>query len=77
MSILVKRAVYKKLRSSVGYYDARRILRHIQDIGSLDEIDRNLRDDGFDERHITFTLEALRAINNYPNHLNLSEKKQQ
>ena len=61
MGRLFKRALYRELRSSVGYYDARRIVRCIEgagEINSVEEIGRVLREAGFDERQITSTLEA-------------------
>jgi|APFre7841882724_1041349.scaffolds.fasta_scaffold607660_2 hypothetical protein len=61
MGILFKRALYRELRSSVGYYDARRIVRRIEDAGEInnvEEIGRVLREAGFDERQITYTLKA-------------------
>ena len=61
MGLLFKRALYRELRSSVGYYDARRIVRCIEGAGEIkgvDEIGRVLREAGFDERQIASTLEA-------------------
>jgi hypothetical protein len=61
MSLLFKRALYRELRSSVGYYDARRIVRLIEgagEINGVEEIGRVLREAGFDERQIASTLEA-------------------
>jgi hypothetical protein len=61
MGLLFKRALYRELRSSVGYYDARRIVRCIEgagEINGLEEIGRVLRGAGFDERQIVSTLEA-------------------
>jgi hypothetical protein len=61
MSLLFKRALYRELRSSVGYYDARRIVRLIEGAGEINdvkEIGRVLREARFDERQIASTLEA-------------------
>ena len=61
MGLLFKRALYRELRSSVGYYDARRIVRRIEgagEINDVEEIGRVLREAGFDERQIASTLEA-------------------
>jgi len=61
MGRLFKRALYRELRSSVGYYDARRIVRCIEgagEINGVEEIGRVLREAGFDERQIISTLEA-------------------
>jgi len=61
MGLLFKRALYRELRSSVGYYDARRIVRCIEGAGEIkgvEEIGRVLREAGFDERQIISTLEA-------------------
>ena len=61
MGRLFKRALYRELRSSVGYYDARRIVRCIEGAGEIkgvEEIGRVLREAGFDERQIASTLEA-------------------
>ena len=61
MGRLFKRALYRELRSSVGYYDARRIVRCIEGAGEIkgvEEIGRVLREAGFDERQIISTLEA-------------------
>ena len=78
MGILFKRALYRELRSSVGYYDARRIVRRIEDAGEInnvEEIGRVLREAGFDERQITYTIEAARAIYAHPSSLNLFGKQ--
>ena len=61
MGLLFKRALYRELRSSVGYYDARRIVRCIEgaaEIKGVEDIGRVLREAGFDERQIVSTLEA-------------------
>lgn len=49
-------ALYRDLRSSIGYYDARRIIRAIKDnsndIQSIDEFEYILEKLGFDQRNI-------------------------
>ena len=58
---MFKRALYRELRSSIGYYDARRIVRTIEDaeeVNEVEDIGAILRKAGFDERQITATLEA-------------------
>lgn len=58
---LFKRALYRELRSAVGYYDARRIVRFIEasvvEATQLDGLGEALREAGFEERHVAATME--------------------
>jgi hypothetical protein len=58
---LFKRALYRELRSAVGYYDARRIVRFIEagagEPAGLDGLGEALREAGFEERHVAATME--------------------
>ena len=57
MKTLVKRSLYKELRSSVGYYDARRIVRCVGD-KELSDVGLALKNAGFDERQVALAVEA-------------------
>ena len=61
LGILFKRTVYRELRSSVGYYDARRIIRSIEknseQVRNMDELMKILNSAGFDERQLRLTTE--------------------
>lgn len=59
LSILFKKALYQDLRSALGYYDARRIMRIIEDpeIKGLDGLDEALAGKGMDPRQIDIALE--------------------
>jgi hypothetical protein len=64
LGILFKRTIYRELRSSVGYYDARRIIRSIeknaQKVKDMEEFMKTLSATGFDERHVRLTTETVR-----------------
>ncbi|MBN1683254.1 hypothetical protein JW865_06860, partial [Candidatus Bathyarchaeota archaeon] len=55
-------ALYRELRSSIGYYDARRIIRAIKDnsddIQSIDEFGYILEKLGYDQRITKLFMEA-------------------
>ena len=55
---LFKRALYRELRSAVGYYDARRIVRFMEAGGAtgLEGLGKSLREAGFEERHVEATV---------------------
>jgi hypothetical protein len=61
LGILFKRTVYRELRSSVGYYDARRIIRSIEknseQVRNMEELMKILNSAGFDERQLRLTTE--------------------
>ena len=61
---LYKKALYRDLRSALGYYDARRIMRFIEEdtlTNSLDGLERALADRGVDPRQIGLTVEIARV----------------
>ena len=64
VGILFKRTVYRELRSSVGYYDARRIIRSIEKnsakVRNMEELMKILNSAGFDERQLRLTTEIAR-----------------
>jgi hypothetical protein len=64
LGLLFKRALYRELRSSIGYYDARRIIRSIEDssekIADLGDLTRVLNEMGFDQRQVQFAVEIAR-----------------
>jgi len=64
LGILFKRTVYRELRSSVGYYDARRIIRSIEKnsekVRNMEELMKILNATGFDERQLRLTTEIVR-----------------
>jgi len=64
LGILFERALYRELRSSIGYYDARRIIRSIEKnsekLTDLDDFARVLDKLGFDQRQIQLTVEIIR-----------------
>ena len=64
LGILFERALYRELRSSIGYYDARRIIRSIEKnsekLTDVDNLVRVLREMGFDQRQIRLTVEIVR-----------------
>ena len=63
---LFKRALYRELRSAVGYYDARRIMRFIEasveEATGLDGLGKALREAGFEERHVAATVEIAGGL---------------
>jgi hypothetical protein len=64
LGLLFKRALYRELRSSIGYYDARRIIRSIEDgsekITDLGDLTRILNELGFDRRQVQLAVEIAR-----------------
>ena len=64
LGILFRRTVYRELRSSVGYYDARRIIRSIEKnsekVTNMEDLMRILDSTGFDERQLRLTTEIVR-----------------
>ncbi|MDP2899697.1 MAG: hypothetical protein Q8O47_01850 [Candidatus Bathyarchaeota archaeon] len=63
---LFKRALYRELRSAVGYYDARRIVRFIEasvvEATQLDGLGEALREAGFEERHVEATMKIAEEL---------------
>ncbi len=61
---LFKRALYRELRSAVGYYDARRIVRFIEasEVTGLDGLGEALREAGFEERHVEATMKIAEEL---------------
>ena len=64
LRLLSKKSLYKELRSSIGYYDARRVIRYLErsELADLDDIERVLNQAGFDSRHVSLTLDIARRI---------------
>jgi len=64
LGLLFRRALYRELRSSIGYYDARRIVRSIEDnseeLADLGDLTRVLNELGFDRRQVQLAVEAVR-----------------
>jgi hypothetical protein len=63
LGILFKRAIYRELRSSIGYYDARRIIRSIEkcseSLANVSELSGILDQAGFDQRQVQSTMEII------------------
>ena len=59
LGILFKKALYRDLRSALGYYDARRIMRVIEDpeIKGLDGLGEALTGKGMDPRQVGIVVE--------------------
>jgi hypothetical protein len=61
LGLLFRRALYRELRSSIGYYDARRIVRSIEDssgkITDLGDLTNVLNELGFDRRQVQLAVE--------------------
>ena len=57
-------ALYRELKSSIGYYDARRIIRVIKEntniLQSIENFETLLTKLGFEDRHIKLTLDVSR-----------------
>jgi hypothetical protein len=57
-------ALYRELRSSIGYYDARSIIRVIKEnsniFQSIEDFENILAKLGFDNKHIKITLDISR-----------------
>ena len=63
LGTLHKKILYRDLRSSLGYYDARRIMRFIEEdleISSVDDVEKTLSDQGFDPRQISITVQTVK-----------------
>jgi len=63
LGTLHKKTLYRDLRSALGYYDARRIMRLIEDPGidNLDMIEKALVEKGVDPRQIDITVEIAKS----------------
>ena len=63
LGTLHKKMIYRDLRSALGYYDARRIMRLIEDPGidSLDGIEKALVEKGVDPRQIGIAVEIAKS----------------
>lgn len=63
LGILFKRTLYRELRSSIGYYDARRIIRSIgknsEKLTDVDDVREILDETWLDERQIRLTMEIV------------------
>ena len=59
---LFKKALYRDLRSALGYYDARRIMRAIEDpeIKGLDGLGETLVGKGMDPRQVGIVVEVAK-----------------
>lgn len=69
LGTLHKKILYRELRSALGYYDARRIMRFIEEnpeISSLDGVEKALADKGFDPRQISVTVQTVKNSINLP-----------
>ena len=65
LGTLYRKAFYRDLRSALGYYDARRIMRVIeedQEIRDLDGIEKALVDEGLDPRQVSLTVEIANKL---------------
>ena len=64
LGLLFRRALYRELRSSIGYYDARRIIRSIEDssekLTDLGDLMVILNEMGFDRRQVQLAVEVAR-----------------
>lgn len=63
LSIMRKKALYRDLRSELGYYDARRIIRSIEEdskIITLNELETALTEKGLDPRQVSLTVEIAK-----------------
>jgi hypothetical protein len=62
LGTLFRKALYKDLRSALGYYDARRIMRAIEDpeIKSLDGLSEVLAGKGMDPRQVGIVVEVAK-----------------
>jgi len=64
LGTLHKKILYRDLRSALGYYDARRIMRFIEEdpeISSVDDIEKAMSDQGFDPRQTSLAVQIVRA----------------
>jgi len=66
ISSLFKRTIYQDLRSSIGYFDARRIIRFVEEeadkVNSIEDLNKLLKEKEFDDRQILLTEEILKKI---------------
>ena len=66
LGTLVKRALYRELVGSIGYYDARRVLKLIEeDITENDDVEKLsslLEERGFDERQKQYVMENVKSL---------------
>lgn len=66
LGTLVRRALYRELMVSIGYYDARRVLKLIEeDImenEGLEKLSSLLEERGFDERQRQYIIEAVKSL---------------
>ena len=62
LGILFRKAVYRDLRSALGYYDARRIMRAIEDpeIKGLDGLGEALTRRGMDPLQVGILVESVK-----------------
>ena len=62
LGTLFRKSLYRDLRSALGYYDARRIMRAIEDpeIKSLDGLGEVLAGKGMDPRQVGIVVEVAK-----------------
>ena len=63
LGILFKRAAYRELRNYLGYYDARKIIRLIDEtngISDFNDVQKVLAETGLDDRQIKLTVRVLK-----------------
>ncbi len=67
LGTLSKRALYKELVGSIGYHDARRVVRFvdegINENDDLDKLSSLLKEKGFDERQTQLITETVKNLN--------------
>lgn len=62
---LSKRIIYRELRSSIGYYDARRIIRLIEEEESnsnVEDLTHFLKEKEVDLRQINLAIDLIKKI---------------
>jgi len=63
LGILFRIALYRELRNSIGYYDARRIMRSIEknfeNFVEVDDFNQILKE-GFDQRQVDLMIEIAK-----------------
>ena len=60
---LSKRMIYKELRSAIGYYDARRIIRLVEEDESnpkVDDLGQFLKEKHVDLRQISLAMDLIK-----------------
>ena len=66
LGTLVRRALYRELMVSIGYYDARRVLKLIEEdiMGNegLEKLSSLLEERGFDERQRQYIIEVVKSL---------------